>query len=96
MSKINVQNIEVGYQVIDNQDYICLTDMAKQKDGRIEIIIQNWMRNRMTIEFLGLWEKINNPEFNHIEFDVFRNGAGLNSFYLTPTMWAEKTKAMEL
>lgn len=54
MSKINVQNIEVGYQVVDNQDYICLTDMAKQKDGRIEIIIQNWMRNRMTIEFLGL------------------------------------------
>lgn len=83
MAKINVQNIEVGYRVVDNQDYICLTDMAKQKDGRIEIIIQNWMRNRMTIEFLGLWEKINNPNFNHIEFDVFRNKAGLNSFYLT-------------
>lgn len=73
MSKINVQNIEVVYQVIDNQDYRCLTDMAKQKDGRIEIIIQNWMRNRMTIEFLGLWEKINNPNFKHIELDVFRN-----------------------
>lgn len=58
MSKINVQNIEIGYQVVDDQDYICLTDMAKQKDGRIEIIIQNWMRNRMTIEFLGLWEKL--------------------------------------
>lgn len=94
MSKINVQNIEVGYQVVDNQDYICLTDMAKQKDGRIEIIIQNWMRNRMTIEFLGLWEKINNPNFNHIEFDVFRNKAGLNSFYLTPTQWMEKTNAI--
>lgn len=94
MSKINVQNIEVSYQVIDEQDYICLTDMAKQKDGRIEIIIQNWMRNRMTIEFLGLWEKINNPNFNHIEFDVFRNKAGLNSFYLTPTMWIEKTNSI--
>ena len=94
MSKINVQNIEVGYQVIDNQDYICLTDMAKQKDGRIEIIVQNWMRNRMTIEFLGLWEKINNPNFNHIEFDVFRSKAGLNSFYLTPTQWMEKTNAI--
>ncbi len=68
--------------------------MAKQKDGRIEIIIQNWMRNRMTIEFLGLWEKINNPNFNHIEFDVFRNKAGLNSFYLTPTMWIEKTNSI--
>jgi len=68
--------------------------MAKQKDGRIEIIIQNWMRNRMTIEFLGLWEKINNPKFNHIEFDVFRSKAGLNSFYLTPTQWMEKTNAI--
>lgn len=94
MSKINVQNIEIGYQVVDDQDYICLTDMAKQKDGRIEIIIQNWMRNRMTIEFLGLWEKINNPNFNHIEFDVFRSKAGLNSFYLTPTQWMEKTNAI--
>ena len=89
MSKINVQNIEIGYQVVDDQDY-----MAKQKDGRIEIIIQNWMRNRMTIEFLGLWEKINNPKFNHIEFDVFRSKAGLNSFYLTPTQWMEKTNAI--
>ena len=94
MSKINVQNIEIGYQVVDDQDYICLTDMAKQKDGRIEIIIQNWMRNRMTIEFLGLWEKINNPNFNHIEFDVFRSKAGLNSFYLTPTQWMEKANAI--
>ena len=94
MSKINVQNIEIGYQVVDDQDYICLTDMSKQKDGRIEIIIQNWMRNRMTIEFLGLWEKINNPKFNHIEFDVFRSKAGLNSFYLTPTQWMEKTNAI--
>jgi hypothetical protein len=68
--------------------------MAKQKDGRIEIIIQNWMRNRMTIEFLGLWEKINNSNFNHIEFDVFRSKAGLNSFYLTPTQWMEKTNAI--
>ena len=94
MSKINVQNIEIGYQVVDDQDYICLTGMAKQKDGRIEIIIQNWMRNRMTIEFLGLWEKINNSNFNHIEFDVFRSKAGLNSFYLTPTQWMEKTNAI--
>lgn len=94
MAKINVQNIEVGYQIIDNEDYICLTDMAKQKDGRIEIIIQNWMRNRMTIEFLGLWEKINNPNFNHIEFDVVKVKAGLNSFYLTPTKWIEKTNAI--
>ena len=52
------------------------------------------MRNRMTIEFLGLWEKINNPKFNHIEFDVFRSKAGLNSFYLTPTQWMEKTNAI--
>ena len=58
MSKINVQNIEIGYQVVDDQDYICLTDMAKQKDGRIEIIIQNWMRNRMTIEFLDFGKKL--------------------------------------
>lgn len=94
MEKINVNEIEIGYQTINEQDYICLTDMARQKDGRLEIIIQNWLRNRMTIEFLGLWEKINNPNFKHIEFDVFRSKAGLNSFILTPTKWIEKTNAI--
>lgn len=91
MSKINVQNIEVVYQVIDNQDYRCLTDMAKQKDGRIEIIIQNWMRNRMTIEFLGLWEKINNPNFKHIELDVFRNSV-IYKVWHSVVKWTDNDK----
>jgi hypothetical protein len=94
LDKINVNNNEIGYYKNDEKDYISLTDMARQKDGRKEIIIQNWLRNRMTIEFLGLWEKINNPNFKDIEFDVFRGQAGLNSFILTPSKWIESTNAI--
>ena len=66
----------------DNKDYISLTDIARFKDSeRSDYILQNWMRNRSTIEFSGLWEKINNPNFNSIEFDGFKNKAGANSFY---------------
>ncbi len=82
--------------VHNNQnDYICLTDIAKHKDAkRSDYIIQNWIRNRNTIEFLGIWEKINNPDFNPIEFEGFKNKAGLNSFVLTPKQWIEKTNAI--
>ena len=73
----------------------CWSDMARYKDvERTNYIIQNWMRSRSTIEYLGVWEQINNPNFKSIEFDAFKNEAGLNSFTLTPKQWVEKTNAI--
>ncbi|RHR60577.1 KilA-N domain-containing protein [Parabacteroides sp. AF17-28] len=94
--KITVTDIEVSVSVRpDSNDYICLTDMAHFKDKeRTNYIIQNWMRLRSTIDFLGLWERINNPAFKSIEFDAFKMEAGTNSFILTPKQWIEKTGAI--
>ena len=78
-------------------DYISLTDIARYKDSeRTDYIIQNWLRNRNTIEFLGIWEQLNNPDFNPIEFDGIRRQAGLNSFVLTTKRWTEATRAIGL
>jgi len=85
------------YMFKNDEDYICLTDMAKYKDPeRTDYIIQNWLRNRTTIEFLGIWEQLNNSGFKPIEFDGFRKQAGLNSFVLTSKQWIEKTGAIGL
>ena len=94
--KIIVQSTEISVLLGGNEDdYICLTDMARYKDvERTNYIIQNWMRSRSTIEYLGVWEQINNPNFKSIEFDAFKNEAGLNSFTLTPKHWVEKTNAI--
>ncbi|MGF7184773.1 hypothetical protein GGQ84_000858 [Desulfitispora alkaliphila] len=95
--KIDVQGREVVINVVNNEDYISITDIAKYKDEkRTDYIIQNWLRNRNTIEFLGIWEKLNNPNFNPIEFEGFRNQAGLNSFVLTSKKWIEATNAIGL
>jgi len=76
-------------------DYISLTDIARHKNSeRIDDLIRNWLRNRNTIEFLGVWERLNNPVFKPVEFDGFRIQAGLNSFTLTPKQWIEKTGAV--
>ena len=80
MDKITVLNNEITFYTKNDDDYISLTDIAKYKDSRTDYLISNWIRNRTTIEFLGLWEKINNPNFNPIEFDGFRRKAGLNSW----------------
>lgn len=96
MNKLQVLEYEVKTKIIDKSDYISLTDIAKYKDSRSEQIIQNWLRNRMTVEFLGLWERLNNSNFNHLEFEVFRNKAGLNSFLLSPTQWINATNAIGL
>ena len=79
-----------------DQDYISLTDIAKSKegDGRAADIIKNWVRNRGTIEFIGTWELLHNPEFKVVEFDHFRMSAGLTSFVLSPGKWVEKTNAI--
>ncbi|TAK32083.1 MAG: hypothetical protein EPO21_15770 [Chloroflexota bacterium] len=84
MAKIKVLNQEIGYYSQRDTDFICITGMARYKDEkRTDYIIQNWLRNRNTIEFVGLSEQLNNPGFNPIEFEGFRVQAGLNSFSLT-------------
>ena len=97
MAKINVLNKEVTIVVQNDEDYICITDIARYKDAvRTDYLIQNWLRNRNTIEFLGIWEQLNNPDFNPIEFDGIRKQAGLNSFILTAKQWIGKTHAIGL
>jgi len=95
--KIVVREIEISTFIRNEGDYISLTDIAKYKDSeRTNYIVQNWMRTRSTVEFLGLWEKLHNLNFNSIEFDAFRNESGSNSFSLTPQRWIEKTNAIGL
>jgi len=95
--KIEVKGALITISQNDFEDYISLTDIARFKDSkRTDYIIQNWLRNRQTIEFLGIWEKLYNKNFNPIEFDGFRNRAGLNSFVLTSKQWIEKTNAIGL
>jgi len=90
--QINVLQAAVTVQQLHEDDYICLTDIARyQEPGRTDHVIQNWMRNRNTIEFLGIWEQLNNPDFKPLEFEGFRKKAGLNSFVLTPTQWITAT-----
>ncbi|PXV58862.1 KilA domain-containing protein [Dysgonomonas alginatilytica] len=92
MAKIKVQETEVTIITNDENDYISLTDMIKAKEG--EFFISSWLRNRNTIEFLGIWEKVNNPTFNCAEFDTIKSYAGLNSFRLSAKEWAERTNAI--
>ena len=95
--KIIVENTEISVSLseVTNDDYISLSDMAHYRDtNRTDYIIQNWLRNRNTIEYLGVWEQLNNPNFNSIEFDGIRNKSGLNSFILTPKKWVESTNAI--
>ncbi len=95
MAKINVLNKEITLYTRNKEDYICITDIARYKNSeRTDDLIRNWLRNRNTIEFLGIWEHLNNPDFKPVEFDGFRKQAGLNSFTLTPKQWIEKTGAI--
>jgi hypothetical protein len=95
MAKIEVKGTTITVVSGDVNDYISLTDIARYKDSeRTDYIIQNWLRNRNTIEFLGIWEQLNNPNFNPIEFDGIRRQAGLNSFVLTAKRWNESTGAI--
>ena len=92
---VSVKGTEVTVLVHREQDYISLTDIARHKNaGLTDDLIRNWLRNRNTIEFLGIWERLNNPGFNPVEFDGFRKNAGLNSFAMTPRQWIEKTGAV--
>lgn len=91
-SKINVLGSDIVVVSNNNEDYISLTDMAKRFGG--DDLIYSWMRNRNTLEFLGIWEQIHNPNFKGGEFETFKKQAGLNSFHLTPKKWIETTNAV--
>lgn len=91
-STINVQGAAISIVSHKEDDYICLTDMAKKFGG--DDLIYSWMRNRNTLEFLGIWEQMHNPDFKGGEFDTFKKEAGLNSFHLTPKKWIEATQAI--
>ncbi len=95
MAKLIVKDKTIKTINKDGVDYICITDIAKQKNnGDPNGIIGNWLRNRNTIEFLGIWESLYNPNFNPIEFEGFRKEAGLNAFTMSPTKWVESTNAI--
>ena len=101
MSRINKEQISAKgfsiqvYTEDFKNDYISLTDIAKYKNtDDPRFVIQNWMRNRNTLEFIGLWEALNNPNFNRVQFDTFRNEAGLNRFTMTPQKWIDSTNAI--
>jgi len=97
MAKIEVKGTEITVYSHSDEDYICITDIARHKNAeRTDDLIRNWLRNRNTIEFLGIWEQLNNQDFKPVEFDGFKKQAGLNSFTLTPKQWIEKTGAIGL
>jgi hypothetical protein len=97
MAKIIVKDNEIAIVAIGENDFVSITDIAKYKNAaNADDVIKNWMRNRNTIELLGLWETIHNPDFKPVEFDGFRKEAGLNSFVLTPKRWIENTNAIGL
>ena len=93
---IEVQNVKVNVTNINDNDYICISDFTKFKEGKStsDDIIRNWLRNRITLEFLGTQESIYNPNFNSVEFDGFRRSAGLHTFTLSVSQWCEKTNAI--
>ena len=101
MPKVKKDTIEANglsiqvYTEDFKNDYISLTDIARYKNSDDpRFVIQNWMRNRNTLEFIGLWEALNNSNFNRVQFDTFRNEAGLNKFTMTPQKWIESTNAI--
>ena len=92
--KINVQGNEITIIENKGKEYISLTDMLKAKDG--DFFISDWLRNRNTIEFLGIWESVYNPDFNYGEFAIIKSQAGLNSYKISAKEWVEKTNAIGL
>ena len=92
--RIQVEGKEITVILDNNQEYISLTDMLKAKDG--DFFIADWLRNRNTIEYLGIWESVYNPDFNYGEFAIIKSQAGLNSYKLSVKEWVQKTDAIGL
>ena len=95
MSKIKVQESEITIIEVNEKDYISLTDMVKGIENGLALI-EKWLRNKNTIEFLGIWEEMYNPNFNSPEFEGIKNEAGLNRFILSVKQWTEKTNSIGL
>ena len=93
---LTVENITISVVKNNEEDFICISDIAKSKNGNsvAKDVIKNWLRNRVTLEFLGTWEKIYNPNFKVVEFDHFKNEAGLHTFTLSASEWIERTNAV--
>ena len=94
MAKITVKDTEVNVLTINGEDYICLTDMLRAKDG--DFFITDWLRNRNTLEFIGIWEKVYNPHFNYGEFAIIKSQSGLNSFKISVKEFVSRTKAISM
>ena len=94
MAKIKVENTEITIVSVKEADYISLTDIAKYKTDDSSAVIGNWMRNRNTIEFMGVWETLYNPNFKPLEFEGFKKEAGLNAFTMSPLKWVNTTSAI--
>ena len=94
MAKINVKDTEITVVQINNEDYLCLTDMIKAKDG--DFFITDWLRNRNTLEYIGIWEKVYNPNFNYGEFATIKSQSGLNSFKISVKEFVARTNAISL
>ena len=92
MLELKVDNQIINYTKINDEDYISITDMLKSKDG--DFFVSDWLRNRNTIEFLGIWEELHNPNFNCGEFAIIKSQAGLNSYKLSVKEWVFKTNAI--
>ena len=97
MQTVNVKNTQIRTLKINNEDYICITDIARQKNPvEPKDVVKNWLRLKNTIEYLGLWEKLYNPDFKGVEFDPLYQEAGSNAFTMSPTRWVETTNAIGL
>ncbi|MBP5407981.1 MAG: KilA-N domain-containing protein [Bacilli bacterium] len=94
MSKLIVKDIEINIISINDEDYICITDMIKAKDG--DFFVKDWLRNRNTLEYIGVWESLYNPDFNWGEFATIKSKSGLNSFKISVKEFVEKTNAISL
>ena len=94
MNTINVKDTEITVSRINNEDYLCLTDMLKAKDG--DFFITDWLRNRNTLEYIGIWEQVYNPNFNYGEFAIIKSKSGLNSFKISVKEFVEKTNAISI
>ena len=94
MAKIIVQGSDISVLTLEERDYISLTDIARYKSDDPASVIGNWMRNRNTIEYLGIWETLYNPIFKPLEFEGFKKDAGLNAFTLSPQKWINTTDAI--
>lgn len=94
MKKINIKGIQIAIIEKDNEDYISLTDMAKFKDYMSGVVIQNWLTTKYTVQFMGSWEQLHNPDFNVLEFQYIRNEVGTNGYIVSPSKWIQSTGAI--